>query len=91
MSVLADCGTGIASSNIGACAMKHMSLRKTSSAGLFLVGAIPAAGALAQAPQGAYSPGYGMTPGMMSGPCPGCRSDRGYGRGSGMNPCTLGG
>lgn len=50
--------------------MKHMSLRKTSSAGLFLVGAIPAAGALAQAPQGAYSPGYGMTPGMMSAPAP---------------------
>jgi Spy/CpxP family protein refolding chaperone len=56
--------------------MKRMNLRKTLSAAVLMGGTIVAASALADPPQGAYGPGYGMGPGMMGG------SD--YGMGPGM-------
>jgi Spy/CpxP family protein refolding chaperone len=56
--------------------MKRMNLRKTLSAAILMGGTIVAASALADQPQGAYGPGYGMGPGMMGG------SD--YGMGPGM-------
>jgi len=71
--------------------MKHISLRKTLSTGLLLVGTILAAGAFAQPQQGAYGPGSGMGPGMMGGSGPGYGSDRGYGPGSGMGPGMMNG
>jgi Spy/CpxP family protein refolding chaperone len=58
--------------------MKSMNLRKTLSAAVLIGGTVMAASALADPPQGAYGPGYGMGPGMMGGYGPG------YGTGPGM-------
>ena len=61
--------------------MKRMNLRKTLSAALLIGGTIAATTALADPPQGAYGPGYGMGPGMMGG----------YGGGYGYGPGMMGG
>ena len=54
--------------------MKRMNLCKTLSAAILIGGTVVGASALADPPQGAYGPGYGMGAGMMGG----------YGMGGGM-------
>ena len=65
--------------------MKRISLRTPSSAALFLVGTVAAVSALAQPPQGAYGPGFGMDRGMTGGSSPGYDQGGGYRQGSGYN------
>jgi len=75
--------------------MKSMNLRKTLSAAVLIGGTVMAASALADPPQGAYGPGYGMGPGMMGGYGPGYGTGPGmmggYGPGYGTGPGMMGG
>jgi len=75
--------------------MKRMNLRKTLSAAVLIGGTVMAASALADPPQGAYGPGYGMGPGMMGGYGPGYGTGPGmmggYGPGYGTGPGMMGG
>jgi len=64
--------------------MKRMNLGKTLSAAVFIGAAIVATSALAEPPQGAYGPGFGMG-GMMGG------YGQGYGPGYDMGPGMMGG
>jgi Spy/CpxP family protein refolding chaperone len=71
--------------------MKHMNLRKALSFGILMGGAVIAAGANSNPPQGNFGPDYGMGPGMMGGYGMGRGMMGGQGSGYGMGPGMMDG